>query len=76
MLRRLQYRVQNHGEAPTPASSTSPTAPSFSSVPPPAMNRHTHSNGYSSASQFGALHQPAVPPRMLAIVDRSDPDPS
>ncbi|KAJ4379452.1 E3 SUMO-protein ligase pli1 [Didymella sp. IMI 355093] len=64
-LRRLQFRVQNHGEAPTPQSSSSPTAPSFPNPPPPLMNGHASTNGYSSSSQFGALHQPA-PPRPAA----------
>ncbi|KAF3042118.1 SUMO ligase siz1 [Didymella heteroderae] len=64
-LRRLQFRVQNHGEAPTPQSSSSPTAPSFPNPPPPMMNGHAQSNGYSSSSQFSALHQSA-PPRSAA----------
>ncbi|KAJ4991630.1 sumo ligase [Stagonosporopsis vannaccii] len=65
-LRRLQFRVQNHGEAPTPASSSSPTAPSFSTLPPPGMNGHAAPNGWSSASQFGLLHQRPPPPQAAA----------
>lgn len=82
-LRRLQFRVQNHGEAPTPQSSSSPTAPSFPSLPPPpqAMNGHApSSNGYSSSTaQFAALHQPPLS-RMSALLFcistlRSETDP-
>ncbi|UPX12220.1 E3 SUMO-protein ligase pli1 [Ascochyta rabiei] len=64
-LRRLHFRVQNHGEAPTPTSSSSPTAPTLPNPAPPAMNAHTPTNGYSSASQFSALHQ-LPPPRPAA----------
>lgn len=64
-LRRLQFRVQNHGEAPS-ATSSSPTASSLSNLPPPGMNGHAQSNGYSSASQFGLMHQPPPPPRSAA----------
>lgn len=68
-LRRLQFRVQNHGDAPTPQSSSSPTAPSFSNPPPPMMNGHAQSNGYASSSQFSALHQPA-PPRTPVLLQQ------
>ncbi|KAJ4332070.1 E3 SUMO-protein ligase pli1 [Ascochyta clinopodiicola] len=64
-LRRLQFRVQNHGEAPTPTSSSSPTAAAFPKPAPPAMKAHTPTNGYASASQFSALHQ-LPPPRPAA----------
>jgi E3 SUMO-protein ligase PIAS1 len=65
MLRRLQFRVQNHGEAPTPSSSSSPTAPSFPKPLPLMMNGHAQPNGYSDSAQFGALHQ-LPPPRSAA----------
>lgn len=66
-LRRLQYRVQHHGDAPSAATSSSPTAPAFSNLPPPVMNGHVQQpNGWSSASQFGLLHQQQQqPPRTL-----------
>ncbi|KAH6622013.1 E3 SUMO-protein ligase PIAS1 [Boeremia exigua] len=57
-LHRLQYRVQNHGDAPSAASS--PTAASFAALPP-VMN--AHAPAFASA-QFGALHQ--MPPRSQA----------
>ncbi|KAL6704649.1 E3 SUMO-protein ligase pli1 [Coniothyrium glycines] len=64
-MRRLQFRVQNNGSAPSYTSS-SPVAPAFSSIPPPAANGFNMSNGYQPNAQYHPAYQPqqpAIPPR-------------
>lgn len=66
-LRRLLYRVQNHGDTP-PSSvappSSSPVAAYNKPVPPPPTNGYGGlSNGFPSAAPFAAYQQqPAMPP--------------
>jgi E3 SUMO-protein ligase PIAS1 len=65
-IRRLQYRVQHHGEAPPPATS-SPVAPSFLQPPPPIANAHNMGKGYQSNGAYPSYQQrqqSQVPPRM------------
>jgi len=59
-LRRLQYRVQNHGDAPSAATSSSPAAPSYAQPSAPASNGYSMTNGY----QTSAAYQPYPPPQM------------
>ncbi|KAH5740662.1 hypothetical protein HBI17_176240 [Parastagonospora nodorum] len=59
-LRRLQYRVQHHGDAPPAATSSSPAAPSYAQPSAPASNGYSMSNGYQSS----AAYQPYPPPQM------------
>lgn len=65
-LRRLQYRVQHHGEAPPPATA-SPAAPSYSQPAPPLANGYTMATGYQSNGAYQSYpqqpHQPPAPPR-------------
>jgi E3 SUMO-protein ligase PIAS1 len=66
-LRRLQYRVQNHGDAPPPATS-SPVAPSFSSQPPPPLptaNGYSMANNYQTNGAYPSYQtpKPSMPPR-------------
>jgi E3 SUMO-protein ligase PIAS1 len=65
-LRRLQYRVQHHGDAPPPATS-SPVAPSFSQPPQPIANGYAMANGYQNNGAYPTYQppqQPSMPPRM------------
>jgi E3 SUMO-protein ligase PIAS1 len=67
LLRRLQYRVQHHGEAPPPATS-SPVAPSYSQPPAPIANGYSTANGYQNNAAYQPYQQPQqqqppVPPR-------------
>ena len=62
-LRRLQYRVQHHGDAPSPAqpaASSSPAAPSYAQPRAPSDNM---TNGYQSNAAYPAYQQPQIPPR-------------
>ncbi|CAE7007728.1 hypothetical protein PTNB85_01306 [Pyrenophora teres f. teres] len=65
-LRRLQYRVQHHGEAPPPAT-TSPVAPPYTQPAPPIPNGYGMANGYQASGAarpylpYGR-DQPSVPP--------------
>lgn len=61
LLRRLQYRVQHHGEAPPPATS-SPVASSYSQPPPPIANGYSMANGYQSNGAYQPYQQPQQPP--------------
>ncbi|KAF1851148.1 uncharacterized protein K460DRAFT_361907 [Cucurbitaria berberidis CBS 394.84] len=63
-LRRLQYRVQHHGDAPPPTAS-SPAAPSFSHPPAPTANGFSMANGYQTSGSYPAYQQPQphIPPR-------------
>ncbi|KAI4951220.1 hypothetical protein J4E91_003927 [Alternaria rosae] len=61
LLRRLQYRVQHHGEAPPPATS-SPVASSYSQPPPPIANGYTMANGYQNNGAYQPYQQPQQPP--------------
>jgi E3 SUMO-protein ligase PIAS1 len=70
-LRRLQYRVQHHGDAPPPAaSSSSPAAPAYSQPPPPppAANGYSMSNGYGANAAYPSYQQPQIPARMHLFV--------
>jgi E3 SUMO-protein ligase PIAS1 len=63
-LRRLQHRIQNHGEAPASTSSLNPAAPSFTLPPMPATNGFTMGNGFSRPSPAPAYASQTVPQRM------------
>jgi E3 SUMO-protein ligase PIAS1 len=62
-LRRLQYRVQHHGDAPTAAASSSPAAPSYTQPPAPAANGYGVANGYPSSASYPPYQQPPMPSR-------------
>ncbi|RYN40786.1 hypothetical protein AA0113_g9051 [Alternaria arborescens] len=61
LLRRLQYRVQHHGEAPPPAT-TSPVASSYSQPPAPVANGYSMANGYQNNAAYQPYQQPQQPP--------------
>jgi E3 SUMO-protein ligase PIAS1 len=67
-LRRLQYRVQHHGEAPSSAASSSPAAPSYPQPPAPTANGYSMTNGYQSNASYSAYQQPHMPPRTPLIL--------
>ncbi|KAH9873009.1 hypothetical protein J1614_005405 [Plenodomus biglobosus] len=73
-LRRLQYRVQHHGDAPPPATASSPTAPSFPQATPPAANGYSLANGYpASRSSYSAYQQPQIPSRPNSYFFKESP---
>jgi E3 SUMO-protein ligase PIAS1 len=64
-LRRLLYRVQNHGDTPTGSlapTSSSPPATSYTHPPPPPTNGYSMANGYQSNASYPAYQQPQIPP--------------
>lgn len=63
-MRRLQYRVQHHGEAPPPAT-TSPVASSYSQPPAPVANGYSMANGYQNNAAYQPYQQPQQPPMPL-----------
>ncbi|KAH9859874.1 hypothetical protein IAQ61_011656 [Plenodomus lingam] len=65
LLRRLQYRIQHHGEAPRAAAASSPSTPSFPRPTPPAANGYSMAaNGYqASGSPYSAYQQPHISTR-------------
>jgi hypothetical protein len=62
-LRRLQYRVQHHGDAPPAADSSSPAAPSYTQPPTPAANGYSMPNGYQNSASYPPYQQPPMPSR-------------
>ncbi|KAG9196430.1 E3 SUMO-protein ligase PIAS1 [Alternaria panax] len=65
VLRRLQYRVQHHGEAPPPPT-TSPAASAYSQPPAPIANAYSMANAYHNNAAYPPYqqpHQPPMPPR-------------
>ncbi|KAH7074411.1 PINIT domain-containing protein [Paraphoma chrysanthemicola] len=62
-LRRLQYRVQHHGEAPPPAASSSPAAPSYAQPRAPSANGYSMTNGYQSNASYPTYSQPPMQSR-------------
>jgi E3 SUMO-protein ligase PIAS1 len=63
-LRRLQYRVQHHGDAPpTAASSSSPAAPTYTQPPTPTANGYNMTNGYGGSAGYSSYQTPQVPAR-------------
>ncbi|KAF2854130.1 hypothetical protein T440DRAFT_269034 [Plenodomus tracheiphilus IPT5] len=72
-LRRLQHRVQHHGDAPTPAAASSPTAPAFPSASSPAANAYTMTNGYQTNGSYQSYQQPQIPTRPNSYFFKDSP---
>ncbi|KAH8724714.1 E3 SUMO-protein ligase PIAS1 [Phaeosphaeriaceae sp. PMI808] len=63
ILRRLQYRVQHHGNAPPTATSSSPSAPSYAHPPAPTANGYNRTNDYQSSLSYPSYPQQQMPSR-------------
>lgn len=72
-MRRLQHRVQNHGDAPPPSTS-SPAAPSFVQPPAPAANGYSMAPMYQANGTYPAYQQPQAPPRTPRLPCTGSPD--